>query len=146
MAMKQNIIISFVLFVTFLSGCEAAFNNSGIFFKSVPKTAFNYPEIIFEKVPESIFNHSYKIIKNVTEPYDINFNNTIVGSKKCTIDIHRISYPFFAYGALNAEWDLDEIRRAMNEAGMTKIYGADIHIFSIFLDIYKKKSIILYGD
>ncbi|OGL40978.1 MAG: hypothetical protein A3C43_07675 [Candidatus Schekmanbacteria bacterium RIFCSPHIGHO2_02_FULL_38_11] len=94
------------------------------------------------------FNNGGRIFKYVTIPYDTNYNNTPVGSKKCQIKIHRFREPFSGLG-ITAEWDMDKINEVMKEAGMTQVYHMDIRILNIgtpLFELYKQKTLIIYGE
>ena len=85
---------------------------------------------------------------NVTRPQSRNFNNTPIGSKKCTINAHKVNLPVMplATSRVSAEWDIGSIADAAQKAGITKIYYTDLHTFSILLGTYRRNSLIIYGD
>jgi len=100
---------------------------------------------IFFILSSILFTGCGLLYTNVTKPYSADFNNTPIGSKQCTINIHKIREPITGYG-IYVEWNADEIRNAAKKAGITKIYYIDLRTFSILLGIYRKKTLIVYGD
>jgi hypothetical protein len=47
---------------------------------------------------------------------------------------------------VSGEWSSAKIDNAMREAGMTKCYYTDEKTLSLLLGMYKRKTLILYGD
>jgi len=85
------------------------------------------------------------IYRNVITPLSKDFDNTPVGTKHCVIQGHKLKEPISGYG-ISAEWDANNIRKAMQKSNMTKVYYMDQRTFSIFFDIYSNKQLILYGE
>jgi hypothetical protein len=86
---------------------------------------------------------------NVTRPYSWDFNNTPVGSKKATVSGHYVQVPVFLpfnYTRVSAEWDTADVNKAAREAGINRIYYADVHILSFLLNTYRRSTLIIYGD
>ena len=85
---------------------------------------------------------------NVTRPYSRDFNNTPVGSKKCTMSAHKVQAPLFPLTSsrVSAEWDTTDVNEAAREAGITRIYYADVHTLSFLLNTYRRSTLIIYGD
>jgi hypothetical protein len=85
---------------------------------------------------------------NVTRPYSRDFNNTPVGSKKCTMSAHKVQAPLLPYAStrVSAEWNTTDVEEAAREAGITRIYYADVHTLSFLLNTYKRSTLIIYGD
>lgn len=88
------------------------------------------------------------IYTNVVRPHSRDFNNTPLGSKKCTINAHKINLPIMplAQSRVSAEWDTESIADAAQKAGITKIYYTELHTFSILLGTYRRSSLIIYGE
>ena len=86
-----------------------------------------------------------RLYTNITRPYTTNFNNTPVGTKTCRIKAHRIKEPITPVG-VSGEWSSEIINNAMREAGMTKCYYIDEKTFSLLLESFRRKTLILYGD
>lgn len=82
---------------------------------------------------------------NTIKPYSTDFDNTPIGSKRCTINAHRFKEPVTRLG-ISGEWDTNNIKKAAREAGITKIYYADMQTINIVLGTYRRKTLILYGD
>jgi hypothetical protein len=47
---------------------------------------------------------------------------------------------------LSGEWDNAKLMRVAREEGITKLHYIDIKTFSIVLGIYRRTTLILYGD
>lgn len=88
---------------------------------------------------------SGRLYQDTVEPYTTDFHDTPVGSKRCVLNTHKVQEPFSGYG-VNAEWYTDTIVRQLLEAGITKVYYADLRTFTILWNIYTRKQIIVYGD
>lgn len=86
-----------------------------------------------------------RLITNTTEPYTVNFDNTPVGTKKFVLNDYRLKEPITGYN-ISAEWTSDRILRSAKEAGITNVHYIDVHTFAIMLGIYKRKTLIIYGD
>jgi hypothetical protein len=48
--------------------------------------------------------------------------------------------------SLSGEWDNDKIMRVAREAGITELHYIDIKTLSIVLGIYRRQTLILYGE
>lgn len=85
---------------------------------------------------------------NVTRPHSRDFNNTPIGSKKCTLSAHKINVPLMPLttSRVSAEWDTEHINEAAQEAGITKIYYTDLRTQEILLSTYRRSTLIIYGD
>ncbi len=85
---------------------------------------------------------------NVTRPYSRDFNATPVGSKKCTMSAHKVQAPLLPYAStrVSAEWGSMDVNEAAREAGITRIYYADVHTLSFLLNTYRRSTLIIYGD
>ena len=88
---------------------------------------------------------SGRLYTNIVEPLSENFNNTPVGTKTCVIKNYRLREPVSRLN-VSAEWSMGYIVEQARKSGITKIYYIDIRTFSVLLDIYRKKDIIIYGD
>ena len=82
--------------------------------------------------------------KTVT-PYTTRFHHTPVGSKSCTIHDYRLQEPVTRYG-ISAEWDTNVVHQAAEKAGITRIYYADVQTLSFVFGIFRRKTLIIYGD
>lgn len=86
-----------------------------------------------------------RLYTNITKPYSRDFNRTRTGTKVCVIKDHRLREPVSNYN-FSAEWTNETILKAAEKAGITNIHYADIHTFSILFEIYRRRTLILYGD
>lgn len=77
----------------------------------------------------------------VTEPATLEFHHTPVGSKTCTLANHRVEY-----NRVSVEWDASRVKDLALQVGMTNIYYADLRTVSILRGVYRKKTLIVYGD
>jgi hypothetical protein len=78
-------------------------------------------------------------------PYSTCFGATQAGTKKCVINQHRISEPVTGAG-IHAAWTAERIRDEARKAGIQNICYMDRKTFSVLLGIYKRESLIIYGD
>jgi hypothetical protein len=78
-------------------------------------------------------------------PYSKRFDNTPIGTKRCVIDSHQIKEPISRYN-IYAEWSLSHILTEAKKAGISDIYYMDKRTLSILLGIYKRESLLIYGD
>ena len=85
------------------------------------------------------------IYSDTVFPYSKNFNTTPVGSKKCEINMHHVKEPISGYN-IYVEWSTDYILTEARKAGIKDIYYIDKRIFSILKGIYKRETLIIYGD
>jgi hypothetical protein len=85
---------------------------------------------------------------NVVRPHSRDFNNTPIGSKKCTLSAHKIQVPIapLARSRVSAEWDTERINDAAQKAGITKIYYTELKTQEILLGTYRRQTLIIYGD
>ena len=107
--------------------------------------AIKYNLLLLFLLVSVLLNGCGILYTNITEPYTTDFNNTPVGSTKCTIRIHKIREPITGYG-ISAEWDVKTISEAMKKAGMKEVYFADIQTLTLLLETYRMRTLILYGD
>lgn len=85
------------------------------------------------------------IYSDTTAPYSSEFNETPVGTKRCVIRSHQIKEPVTGR-SIYAEWSADLILREAQKAGIKEIYYMDKRTLSILVGIYKRESLIVYGD
>ena len=84
------------------------------------------------------------IYQNTIRPFTNDFEDTSVGSKKCTVKSYKLRVPVANYN-VTAEWDVNTVVKAARSAGITNICHADERILSV-LSIYRRKTLIVYGD
>ena len=85
------------------------------------------------------------LYSDTTSPYSRKFDETPVGSKRCVIHDHQIREPVSGYN-LYAEWTSAYILSEARKAGISNIHYMDKRTFSILLGIYRRESLIIYGD
>jgi len=85
------------------------------------------------------------IYSDTTRPYSRVFRETPVGTKRCVLHDHQIKEPVTGFN-ISAEWTAERIKNEAEMAGIKDIYYIDQRTFSILLGIYKRKSLIIYGD
>jgi len=85
---------------------------------------------------------------NVVRPHSRDFNNTPIGSKKCTLSAYKIQVSIvpLARSRVSAEWDTEQINDATQKAGITKIYYTELKTQEILLGTYRRQTLIIYGD
>jgi len=47
---------------------------------------------------------------------------------------------------VSGEWDTDEIMRLAREEGITDLHHIDIKTLSVLLGLYRRQTLIVYGD
>lgn len=82
---------------------------------------------------------------DIVMPYTLDMNRTSAGSRRITIDEYRIREPVSGYG-IYALWQNRDVQAAAKQANMSRIHYADRRIFSILGGIYRKRSLIIYGE
>ena len=85
---------------------------------------------------------------HTTRSLSRDFDNTPIGSKKCTLSTHKINVPLMPLttSRVSAEWDTECIAEASRKAGIKKIYYTDIQTLDVLLSTYRRQTIIIYGD
>jgi len=86
-----------------------------------------------------------RLYTNKVIPYSDEFERTPIGSKRCFITDFKVKEPVSGYN-ISAEWMTSSVYEKVLEAGITKVYYADLKIFSILQGVYSKKTLIVYGD
>jgi len=85
------------------------------------------------------------LFTNTVQPYSTDFNNTPLGSKRCTISNERIQEPLTGY-SMSAEWAKLTVEEAARKAGITQIHYAELKTLSFLRNVYRRRTIIVYGD
>lgn len=86
-----------------------------------------------------------RIYTNKTIAYSDDFNKTPIGSKVCYIEDFKIKEPVSGYN-INAEWMTSSVVEQARQSGISKIYFADVKVFSILMGIYSKNTLVVYGE
>lgn len=82
---------------------------------------------------------------DIVMPYTVDMNRTPVGSRRFTIDEYRIREPVSGYG-IYALWQNREVQAAARQANITRIQHADRRTLSILGGVYRKRTLIIYGE
>lgn len=82
---------------------------------------------------------------NTVEPYSDNFTDTSIGTKVCRVTDHQVRVPVSGQ-SITALWSLDHIRRALDEAGISRICYVDRETISILRGVYRRRQLIIYGE
>lgn len=85
------------------------------------------------------------LYSNTVAPYSEEFAATPTGSKRCVINTHEIKDPLSGY-SLTAEWSTSKILEQAHQAGIKKIDYIDLKTISILNGVYRRESLIVYGD
>jgi hypothetical protein len=85
------------------------------------------------------------IYSDITAPYSTKFTETPAGTKRCVINSHQVKEPVTGYN-IYAEWSWSHILSEARKAGITEIQYMDKRTLSILNGIYKRESLIVYGD
>jgi len=86
-----------------------------------------------------------RLYTSKTIPYSDDFKETPLGSKVCYVEDFKVKEPVSGYN-INAEWMTTSVIEQARKQGISKIYYADLKVFSILLGIYSKKTLVIYGD
>jgi len=86
-----------------------------------------------------------RIYSDTTAPYSKVFRETPVGTKRCVLHDYQIKEPVTGLN-ISAEWTAERIKSEANKSGIKDIYYIDQRTFSILFGIYKRKSLLIYGD
>ncbi len=82
------------------------------------------------------------IYTSTTKPYVLNMQQTPVSEKNSRLSSKVISIPTTQ---LSAGWDNRAIGEIAKNAGITEIYYADVHTFSVLAGLWSEQQIIVYG-
>ncbi len=82
---------------------------------------------------------------NLTRPYSTDFSDTTLGTKHVVLDEYSLREPLSGVG-LSVEWSKDRLRSEAQKAGIPRISHVDQQILSVLLGLYRKHSLIIYGD
>lgn len=85
------------------------------------------------------------IYTKVTEPLDINMNNTPFGSKYGESDITKVVEPFTG-AQMAVEIYSNAIGDAARRADLKVIYYADLRREEILFGIFQKRTVLVYGE
>ena len=82
---------------------------------------------------------------DVVEPLTDNFRANPLGTKTGCSDLYRLKDPVTGVGA-SAEWASLAIADAARQGGITKIYHADLRTFSVLFGLFRRQTVLVYGD
>jgi hypothetical protein len=85
------------------------------------------------------------IYTDTVVPFSKKFDETPIGTRRCVIDSHQIKEPISGYN-IYAEWSFRYILNEAQKAGISDIYYMDKRTLSILFGIYKRESLLIYGD
>lgn len=88
------------------------------------------------------------LFTNTTRPLSRDFDNTPIGTKKCTISSYKINLPLLPLttSRVSVEWDTERISETSRKAGIQKIYYTDVKTVDILLSTIRRQTIVIYGD
>jgi len=88
------------------------------------------------------------LLTHTTRSLSRDFDQTPIGSKKCSINSYKINIPLvpLTTSRVSAEWDTERISEAAQKAGIQTIYYTDVKIVDILLSTLRRHTIIIYGD
>lgn len=81
---------------------------------------------------------------SIDEPLVTNMNSTPRGVQAVNGDTHMVSIPLTVPG-LSAEWDSRAIGDAAKNAGLSEVYYADLHTFSVLGGVWQEQTVQVYG-
>jgi hypothetical protein len=85
------------------------------------------------------------IYSDTVVPYSRRFDATPAGTKHCVINSHQVREPISGYN-IYAEWSTGYILNEARKAGIKNIYYMDKRTLSFLIGIYKRESLLIYGD
>jgi hypothetical protein len=85
------------------------------------------------------------LVKNTTAPYTSNFNKSPVGTKSCRIVDRQLRGPIKSQ-SVSVLWNEHEIREQIKAAGITNVHYIDRETFSVLNAIYRRRTLVVYGD
>jgi len=68
-----------------------------------------------------------------------------MGTKACYVDDYKVKEPLSGYD-IQAEWMTSVVIQKAKDAGMQKLYYADLRVVTYLFGIYTNKTLIVYGD
>ena len=77
-----------------------------------------------------------------TKPYVLDMQETPIGVSRPQQSAKLVSIPTTM---ISAGWSSRAIGEAAKQAGLSEIYYADIHTFSVLLGLWEEKTILVYG-
>lgn len=86
-----------------------------------------------------------RVYTRVVEPYTKDFHETPVGDKTCRVSEHLVKEPVSGAG-VSASWTTRAIAEAACREGITNLYYVDVETLSILNSLYRRRTLILYGD
>lgn len=85
------------------------------------------------------------IYTDTVQPMCQDLRGTTLGSKTANGSSKRIQIPTTRLD-ITAEWDSRAIGDIAKENGITTVYGCDSRIQSVLTGLWRKDSVIIYGD
>ena len=85
------------------------------------------------------------MVRNTTVPYTGNFDKSHIGTKSCRIVDRQLRGPIKSQ-SVSVLWNEKEIREQIKAAGISKVHYIDRETFSIFNAIYRRRTLVVYGD
>jgi len=82
---------------------------------------------------------------SMVTPYSSSFDATKIGTRKCDITDHQVKEPFTGAG-IRAEWTMGKLQQEARKAGIQEIYHIDRKTTSFLLNLYKRETLIVYGE
>ena len=85
------------------------------------------------------------IYSDTTEPITLNMKTTAVGTENAELSSFHIQEPITRM-RISAEWNSRAIGDAAKQTGLDKIYYADMRTQSVLGGIWRRETIIVWGD
>jgi hypothetical protein len=82
---------------------------------------------------------------NAVVPYSAKFNATQAGAKRCVLNDYQVKDPVTGF-SIYTEWTTSYILNEARKAGIQEIHYMDMKTLSILNGLYKRESLIIYGD
>lgn len=85
------------------------------------------------------------VYTDMTYPLVTNMERTPVGSKEARISTKKIKEPVSGLN-VSVEWNSRAIGDAARQAGMERIYYADLHTISVLGGLWEEREIVVVGE
>jgi hypothetical protein len=86
-----------------------------------------------------------RVYTRTVQPYMTEFRDTPVGTRVCRVSEHLVKEPVSGAG-VSATWTTRAIAEAACRAGITNLYYMDVETLSVLNSLYRRRTLILYGD
>lgn len=86
------------------------------------------------------------IYTNIHEPLSTDMQSTPATGKETEIKNRQVRVPLGLRGSISTQWASGLIGQAAKDAGLTKIYYADLHLISVLGGTWQDAQITIVGE